>query len=42
MPEKAEEFRVLAISECDGDIGMLLTLSLAFVTVPHVPELEEL
>ena len=32
--DKAEEFRALAVSECDGDNGMLLTLALCYVRVP--------
>lgn len=39
--DKAEEFRALAVTECDGDTGMLLMLSLAFVRLPGQDLIEE-
>lgn len=37
----AEEFRALAVSECDGDVGMLIMLALSYVTVPGAQEVPD-
>lgn len=40
--DKAEEFRAIAVSECDGDNGMLLMLALNYVWLPGQNRMEDI